>query len=71
MLTGTVHFFDSAKGYGYITPDLRGDDIFVHFTGIKTPGLRTLQVGAKVSHVTVEGRRGKPQAVNVVVEEHS
>lgn len=68
MLSGTVHFFDSSKGYGFITPDEGGDDVFVHFTGIREHGLRELSEGQRVSYLTVEGKKGKPQAVNVTLQ---
>ncbi|KRL00090.1 cold-shock protein [Liquorilactobacillus capillatus] len=65
MLIGRVHFFDSEKGYGFITPEAGTEDIFVHYTALKISGYKALEVGQKVSFVIAEGKRG-PQAVNVV-----
>jgi CspA family cold shock protein len=66
MATGTVKWFDDAKGYGFITPDDGGKDLFVHFSGIAGDGFKTLQEGAKVEFVPEQGQKG-PQATNVVL----
>lgn len=63
MKTGTVKWFDSAKGFGFITSD-EGNDVFVHFSAILSEGFKTLEEGQKVSFEVVEGSRG-PQAANV------
>lgn len=63
MLKGTVKSFDSAKGWGFITVPHEGD-IFVHYTGIDSRGLKTLVPGEEVSLVIVQGQRG-PQAAHV------
>lgn len=65
MKTGTVKWFDSAKGFGFITSD-EGNDVFVHFSAILSDGFKTLEEGQKVSFEVVEGTRG-PQAANVEV----
>lgn len=65
MKTGTVKWFDSAKGFGFITSD-EGNDVFVHFSAILSEGFKTLEEGQKVSFEVVEGARG-PQASNVEV----
>lgn len=65
MKTGTVKWFDSAKGFGFITSD-EGNDVFVHFSAILSNGFKTLEEGQKVSFEVVEGARG-PQAANVTV----
>jgi len=65
MKTGTVKWFDSAKGFGFISSD-DGKDVFVHFTAIVSKGFKTLEEGQKVSFEVVEGARG-PQAANVAV----
>ena len=64
MATGTVKWFSDDKGFGFITPDEPGKDLFVHFSGIAGDGFRTLAEGARVNH---EGARGRtaPAAVNV------
>ncbi len=64
MATGTVKWFDDAKGYGFITPDDGGKDLFVHHTGIAGDGFKTLAEGAKVEFVPEQGQKG-PQATNV------
>jgi len=61
MATGTVKWFDDAKGYGFITPDDGGKDLFVHFSGISGEGFKTLPEGAKVEFVAEQGQKG-PQA---------
>ena len=66
MASGTVKWFDDAKGYGFITPDDGGKDLFVHHTGIAGDGFKTLAEGAKVEFVPEQGQKG-PQATNVVL----
>lgn len=63
-MTGTVKWFNGTKGFGFITGDEDGQDIFVHFSGIAMQGYKTLEDGQKVSYDVTEGNRG-PQAVNV------
>lgn len=65
MKTGTVKWFDSAKGFGFITSD-DGSDVFVHFSAILSEGFKSLEEGQNVSFEVVEGARG-PQAANVSV----
>ena len=64
MNTGTVKWFDSQKGFGFITNEQSGKDIFVHFSGIASNGYKTLEEGQQVSFDTTQGPRGE-QAVNV------
>jgi CspA family cold shock protein len=64
MATGTVKWFSDDKGYGFITPDDQGKDLFVHHSAIQSDGYRSLSEGAKVSYDAEEGNKG-PQAVNV------
>lgn len=66
MKNGTVKWFNSTKGYGFITDDSTGEEIFVHFSGIAADGYKTLEDGQKVTFETTEGNRGL-QAVNVTV----
>jgi cold shock protein len=64
MLQGTVKWFNSEKGYGFITPDDGSEDLFVHHTGIAGSGFKSLDEGEKVTYEAVRGRRGM-QAENV------
>lgn len=64
MHQGTVKWFNSEKGYGFIEYN-DGDDVFVHFTGIQGDGFKTLQEGKAVSFEIIDGNRG-PQAANVI-----
>ena len=64
MNKGTVKWFNSQKGYGFITNDSNNEDVFVHFTGIASEGFKTLKEGQQVTFDITEGNRG-PQAVNV------
>lgn len=66
MLTGTVKWFDSAKGFGFITPEDGSKDVFVHYSSIATQGYRSLSEGQKVSFDVENGPKG-PQAINVQV----
>ena len=66
MATGTVKWFSDEKGFGFITPDEAGDDLFVHHQAIVGDGYRSLADGAKVSFDTEQGDKG-PKAVNVQV----
>ena len=64
MPTGTVKWFNDDKGFGFITPDDPGADLFVHHSGINSDGFRTLREGARVSYDSEAGPKG-PKAVNV------
>jgi cold shock protein len=64
MPTGTVKWFSDDKGFGFITPDEGGRDLFVHFTGISGDGYRSLVEGGKVAYEEEDGPKG-PKAVNV------
>jgi len=64
MATGTVKWFNDAKGYGFIAPDEGGKDVFVHHSNIVSEGFRSLAEGAKVEFETREGQKG-PEATDV------
>ena len=65
MATGTVKWFNDAKGYGFIAPENGGKDVFVHHSAIDGTGFKTLAEGAKVEFEVREGQKG-PEAQNVV-----
>lgn len=64
MATGTVKWFNDAKGFGFITPDEGGEDLFAHFSSVQSQGFKTLKEGQKVSFDVVQGPKGK-QASNI------
>jgi len=64
MATGTVKWFNEAKGYGFITPEGGGKDLFVHFSAIAGDGFKTLAEGSTVEYDAAEGAKG-PEARNV------
>jgi CspA family cold shock protein len=63
-ITGTVKWFNEAKGFGFIEQE-SGPDVFVHFSAIKSDGFKTLAEGQKVEFTVTDGQKG-PQAENVV-----
>ncbi|MGD8111671.1 transcription antiterminator/RNA stability regulator CspE [Vibrio sp. TRT 21S02] len=64
--TGSVKWFNETKGFGFITPDNGGADVFVHFRAIESDGFKTLAEGQKVAFNVEQGGKG-PQAANVTV----
>jgi len=64
LTQGTVKWFNESKGYGFITPDDGGQDLFVHFSEIQGEGFKTLREGDGVSFEEGQGQKG-PQATNV------
>jgi CspA family cold shock protein len=64
MATGTVKWFNDAKGYGFITPDDGGPDVFAHFSAIQGSGFKSLKEGQKVTFEVTQGPKGK-QASNI------
>jgi CspA family cold shock protein len=66
MITGTVKFFDTTKGFGFIKPDNGGTDVFVHISAVERAGLRTIVEGQKLSFEIVKNERsGKSAAENL------
>jgi len=67
MATGTVKWFNPAKGFGFIEPDGGGEDTFVHISAVERAGLSTLQEGQKVNFEIQPGRNGKSSAENLTI----
>lgn len=68
--TGTVKFFNQSKGYGFITPEDGGKDVFVHISAVEQSGLPPLDGGMRVSFETEPDKRGKgPKAINLTLSE--
>jgi CspA family cold shock protein len=67
MTTGTVKWFNSTKGYGFIQPDDGGNDVFVHVTAVQAAGLQGLDDNQKVTYELEEGRNGKDNATNITL----
>ncbi len=65
MPIGTVKFFNSDKGYGFIAPEDGGDDSFVHITAVQAAGMQTLDKDQRVSYEIETGQNGKQAAVNL------
>ena len=64
--SGTVKFYNSQKGFGFIKPDDGGKDVFVHVTAVEQSGIRSLDEGMRISFETEPDKRGKgPKAVNL------
>ena len=64
MSTGTVKWFNDSKGFGFITPDEGGEDLFAHFSAIQSNGFKSLQENQRVSFEVTTGPKGK-QASNI------
>lgn len=65
MPTGTVKFFNTDKGYGFIAPEDGGDDSFVHITAVQAAGMQTLEKEQRLTYEIETGRNGKEAAVNL------
>jgi len=66
MTTGTVKWFNDSKGFGFITPDEGGEDLFAHFSAIQSAGFKSLTEGQRVNFDVTNGPKGK-QASNIQI----
>jgi CspA family cold shock protein len=69
MTTGTVKWFNPAKGFGFIEPEDGSKDAFVHISAVERAGLQSLREGQRVSYELVPGQNGKSSAENLVVND--
>ncbi len=69
MATGTVKWFNTTKGYGFIAPDEGGKDVFIHISAVEKSGLKGLQDNQKVQYDVKEGRDGRILAENIVIQD--
>lgn len=67
MANGTVKWFNSTKGFGFIQPEAGGNDVFVHVTAVQAAGLQGLEDDQKVTYELEEGRDGKSNATNLAL----
>lgn len=65
MSTGTVKWFNATKGFGFITPDDGGPDVFLHISAVQRAGLQAVSEGQKLSYDLQVGRSGKNEAANI------
>lgn len=68
MAVGTVKFFNTQKGFGFIAPETGGKDVFVHISAVERSGLSSLNDGQRVSFETERDRQGRDSAINLKVE---
>jgi CspA family cold shock protein len=68
MASGTVKWFNDSKGFGFVTPEGGGQDLFAHFTAIQQPGFKTLKEGQRVTFDVANGPKGQ-QATNIRIAE--
>ncbi len=67
MLTGTVKWFNSTKGFGFIRPDDESKDVFVHISAVERANMKTLLEGQRISYEIQKGRDGRNSAANLVL----
>ena len=65
MPIGTVKFFNTDKGYGFIEPEDGGNDSFVHISAVQAAGMQTLEKNQRISYEVETGRNGKESAINI------
>jgi CspA family cold shock protein len=65
MATGTVKWFNTQKGFGFIKPESGGNDVFVHISAVERAGLDGLQEGQQLSYELEQGQRGRVSAINL------
>ncbi|KKB80460.1 cold-shock protein [Devosia soli] len=65
MITGTVKFFNTTKGFGFVTPDTGGKDAFIHISALERAGMSSLAEGQKISYDLERSRDGRESAVNI------
>ena len=66
--TGTVKWFNDAKGFGFITPDDGGEDLFAHFSSIQMNGFKTLKEGQKVAFEIIQGQKASKRSISLLPE---
>ena len=71
MIKGTVKFFNSRKGYGFIAPDDGGKDAFVHISALESAGIAELTEGQKVTYELETGQDGKTKAMNLQIDSNN
>jgi CspA family cold shock protein len=67
MALGKVKWFNETKGFGFITPDAGGEELFAHYSAIQTPGFKVLKENQRVTYDVTQGQKGL-QATNIVPE---
>ena len=69
MQKGKIKFFNSEKAYGFIVPELGGEDVFIHINELEKSGYKGINIGTKVSYESNTNKKGKTQAINIKIIE--